>query len=98
MGFRNYDPAIGRFHSPDPLGELTPDWTPYRFAFNNPVFFNDPTGLCEDCDFINFYYDGWETPAAARLASAYRVAPRIGHVPNVWVMKNENYISLRINV
>ena len=48
MDFRNYDPAIGRFHSPDPLGELTPDWTPYRFAFNNPVVFNDPTGLWED--------------------------------------------------
>ena len=64
MDFKNYDPAIGRFHSPDPLGELTPDWTPYRFAFNNPVFFNDPTGLCEDCDFINFYYDGWETQSS----------------------------------
>ncbi len=33
--------------NPDPLRELTPGWTPYRFAFNNPAFFNDPTGLWE---------------------------------------------------
>lgn len=63
MDFRNYDPAIGRFHSADPLGELTPDWTPYRFAFNNPVYFSDPTGLCEDCegDFVELYYSGWDS-------------------------------------
>ena len=50
MDFRNYDPAIGRFHSADPLSGISPDWTPYRFAFNNPAFFNDPTGLWEGDD------------------------------------------------
>ncbi|WP_407509388.1 hypothetical protein [Elizabethkingia anophelis] len=29
-----------------------PEWTPYRFGFNNPVYFSDPTGLFERIDNI----------------------------------------------
>ncbi len=39
---------IGRFLSTDPLAELAPDWTPYRYGFNNPISFIDPDGLFED--------------------------------------------------
>ena len=48
MDFRHYMPDIGRFAVQDALGMITPDWTPYRFAFNNPVYFKDPTGLFEE--------------------------------------------------
>ncbi len=37
-----------RWLSPDPLTEEYPDWTPYRFGFNNPTRYNDPTGLLEE--------------------------------------------------
>ncbi|WP_312357587.1 DUF6443 domain-containing protein [Empedobacter sp.] len=47
MDFRNYDASIGRFMSQDGLAEVMPDWTPYRFSFNNPIYFSDPTGLFE---------------------------------------------------
>lgn len=47
MDFRQYDSALGRFHNIDMLAELAPGITPYRFAFNNPIFWNDPTGLFE---------------------------------------------------
>jgi RHS repeat-associated protein len=43
--FRLYDPQIGRFKAVDPLGELTLALNPYSFAFNNPMSFNDPSGL-----------------------------------------------------
>src|SRR5690554_5148151 len=43
-----YDPAIGRWTSVDPLADLAPGWTPYRYGFNNPVRYTDPTGLFED--------------------------------------------------
>ena len=48
---RGYDPATGRFIQIDPLGELIEqiDKTPYAFAWNNPVFWSDPSGLCADC-------------------------------------------------
>lgn len=36
-----------RWLSPDPLAEEYPDWTPYRYGFNNPIRYNDPTGLLE---------------------------------------------------
>jgi len=47
MDYRQYDSAIGRFYSPDVLSELAYSISPYRFAFNNPVYFSDPTGLFE---------------------------------------------------
>ncbi|SDI27128.1 RHS repeat-associated core domain-containing protein, partial [Flavobacterium omnivorum] len=47
MDWRQYDPAIGRFNVIDPLAEKKYDNTPYRFGFNNPVFWSDPTGLFE---------------------------------------------------
>ena len=47
MDFRQYDGAIGRFNGMDRLSELAADKTPYRFAFNNPVFWSDPSGLYE---------------------------------------------------
>lgn len=45
--FRQYDPALGRFVSIDLLSELAPNYTPYRYGFNNPNIFTDPTGLYE---------------------------------------------------
>lgn len=47
MDYRNYDNALGRFHNMDRLAELVPSLNPYRFAFNNPVYWSDPTGLFE---------------------------------------------------
>ncbi|WP_304437725.1 RHS repeat domain-containing protein, partial [Flavobacterium sp. Leaf359] len=47
MDFRQYDNALGRFNSLDVLSELAPGITPYRFAYNNPVFWADPSGLFE---------------------------------------------------
>ncbi|MBK1896676.1 RHS repeat domain-containing protein [Chryseobacterium paridis] len=47
MDFRHYAPDIGRFVSQDRISEIMPNLTPYRFAFNNPVYFSDPTGLFE---------------------------------------------------
>jgi RHS repeat-associated protein len=48
MDFRQYDPAIGRFYGMDRLSELAYSITPYRFAYNNPVYWSDPTGLLEE--------------------------------------------------
>jgi RHS repeat-associated protein len=42
--FRYYDPASGRYLSPDPLGPLN-DLNPYRYARNNPINQADPLGL-----------------------------------------------------
>jgi RHS repeat-associated protein len=43
--FRNYDPELGRFISVDPIASQSASLTPYHFAGDNPISFNDPTGL-----------------------------------------------------
>jgi RHS repeat-associated protein len=46
--YRGYDPQIGRFWQMDPLAELFGSWSPYAFAYNNPMLLNDPLGLSGD--------------------------------------------------
>jgi len=45
--YRHYDASLGRFNNMDALSELAPSQTPYRYGFNNPVYWTDPTGLFE---------------------------------------------------
>ena len=45
---RHFNPSNARFLSEDPL-HLTPNLNMYRYCANNPVLFNDPSGLfCDD--------------------------------------------------
>ena len=46
--FRNYNAQIGRFYGLDKLSELNPSLTPNHFGYNNPISFNDPSGLDPD--------------------------------------------------
>ncbi|MEZ4376173.1 MAG: RHS repeat-associated core domain-containing protein [Polyangiaceae bacterium] len=54
LGARIYDPTLGRFLSRDPL--LLPrggsGTNPYAFAYNDPINFSDPTGLCGEAEGI----------------------------------------------
>ena len=50
MDFRQYDPAIGRFNVIDVMTDIMPSLSPYRFAFNNPILWNDPSGMLEGTD------------------------------------------------
>jgi RHS repeat-associated protein len=45
IGFRQYDPAIGRFPAVDPLAERQFDNSTYQYAGNNPVSNIDVLGL-----------------------------------------------------
>lgn len=50
IGARDYDPALGRFITVDPiLDEATPqNWNGYAYAGNNPISYADPSGLIFD--------------------------------------------------
>ena len=46
-GARYYDPRVSLWLNVDPLAEKAPNWTPYRYGFNNPIQYTDPTGMFE---------------------------------------------------
>lgn len=47
FGARFYDPAIARWGCIDPMADAAPNWTPFRYCFNNPITVIDPTGMME---------------------------------------------------
>ena len=46
-GARYYDSDVARFLSLDPLAYQAPDWSPYRYCFDNPIVYIDPDGRFE---------------------------------------------------
>jgi RHS repeat-associated protein len=51
--WREYDPALAKFHAVDPMADKYGSLTPYNYAFNDPITFNDPSGADASSDRID---------------------------------------------
>ena len=51
-GWRNYDPALGRWINIDPMSEKYFTFSPYNYAGNNPALFIDPDGNYIDISYV----------------------------------------------
>ncbi|MFN0293022.1 DUF6443 domain-containing protein [Pedobacter helvus] len=69
--FREYDPAIGRMLSVDPLADKFSSWSQYNYSMNSPSNLNDPTGAAPYNwripyegyeDWFKGYDDFWKDP------------------------------------
>ena len=44
-GARQYDPALGRWFTVDPMAEKFPQWSAYVYTYDNPIYFIDADGM-----------------------------------------------------
>ena len=81
IGARQYDAGLGRFVSVDPLMDLTDpqQMHGYAYANNNPVTFNDPTGLI----ISNHGPDGVDGPKRESSPADYTPPQTRGVAPKV---------------
>ncbi|OQP39967.1 hypothetical protein A4H97_17270 [Niastella yeongjuensis] len=66
-----YDPRTSIWQSVDPLSHKFPGWSPYSFAFDDPIRFADPTGAAPE-DFVKDNKTGqihWDKDAKSQATT-----------------------------
>ncbi|SFO39187.1 RHS repeat-associated core domain-containing protein [Paenimyroides ummariense] len=91
--YRHYDSALGRFNVLDPMAELALDFTPYRYGFNNPVYWEDSTGLFESYGAAQSWIDKWGLIGAEISYNEYKDVYEISNQGYSFYQRGEDIIS-----
>jgi len=74
FGYRDYDPTVGRFTAPDPLGDTGGDHDLYDYCIDDPINLNDPSGLYARALAAAAQYAGGKLFATGLAATGLAVA------------------------
>lgn len=100
MGLREYDPAVGRFTTPDPLGEAGGDVDLYGYCWDDPVNFVDRSGLrgisVEDDNGIFAWGFGRDSSTESDITEVTKVPDRDQESgsPKVKIIEDDIYRSV----
>ena len=79
FGWGDYDPAVGRFTAPDPLGDTGGDHDLYEYCVDDPVTMNDPSGLIPP---LVLFLAGKALALGLGLGGAYAAAAGVDAIGN----------------
>jgi len=73
MDYRQYHSDIGRFMNIDALASFVPSMTPYRFGYDNPIYWSDTFGLIEERVLMDMFNRSAMVQRHGKRMSHYRV-------------------------
>ena len=99
FGYRDYDPDVGRFIAPDPLGDTGGDHDPWEYCVDGPVNMVDPLGLQgeeaddeqEEPSFWNKY--GKYFPFVGKAETAKKMDRRYKNTDQKWSEKTKKLMQ-----